>query len=265
MPAAQADFARRALAVNQANLALGHETFTADGATFVRDLEFPSVYDANHVAHVAAATPDEIERVFARADREFAHCKHRAFHADFLTPPTFEARLQLDGYQSSQVLVMLLEGDLRGVPKPYDIRPVDNDAAWDAFYVLHKQDWEEHAARTGGGGDETVGLNLAQAQQRKSPPVRNWLAYEDGEPRGYFNAWEGIDGVGQVENLFVHAEYRHRGRATALIHHCVADARAHGAGPVVIVADASDTPKHMYAAMGFRPVAIKRSYLKTLA
>ncbi len=99
----------------------------------------------------------------------------------------------------------------------------------------------------------------------KSPPVRYWLAYVDGEPRGYFNSWAGIDGVGQVESLFVQAEYRHRGLATALIHHCVADARAHGAGPVVIVADASDTPKRMYAAMGFRPVAVKREYLKTLA
>lgn len=259
------DLARRALAVNQANLALGHQTFIADGATFVRDAEYSRIYDANHVAHITAATPDEIERLLARADREFAPCDHRAFHTDFLTPPAFEARLQLDGYQSSQAIVMLLEGDLRGVPRPCDIRPVDSDADWDAFHALHKHDWDEHAARAGVGGDESVGVNLAQTQQRKSPPVRYWLAYEGGEPRGYFNAWDGIDGVGQVENLFVQSDYRHRGLATALIHHCVADARAHGAGPVVIVADASDTPKHMYAAMGFRPVAIKRSYLKTLA
>lgn len=255
------DLTRRALAVNQANLALGHQTFTADGGTFVRDPEFPRVYDANHAANITATTPDEIECLFARADKEFSHCNHLAFHTDFLTPPAFEARLQLDGYQSSQALVMLLEGELRGVPKPCDIRPVDSDGAWAAFFALNMHDEEE---RTGVGGDETVGLNLAQTQQRKSPPVRYWLAYEDGEPRGYFNAWSGIDGVGQVENLFVQADYRHRGLATALIHHCVADARAHGAGAVVIVADATDTPKHMYAAMGFRPLAIKRSYVKTL-
>ncbi len=261
----ETDLARRALAVNQANLALGHETFTDDGGTFVRNRDFPRVYDANHVAHVTAATPDEIERLLARADSEFARCEHRAFHVDFLTPPAFEARLQLDGYQSSQALLMLLEGDVRGVPKPCNIRTVDNDGTWDAFRALHEHDWDEHAARTGVGGVETVGLNLAQTQQRKSPPARNWLAYADGEARGYFNSWEGIDGVGQVENLFVQIDYRHRGVATALIHHCVADARAHGAGPVVIVADASDTPKHMYAAMGFRPVAVKRSYVKTLA
>ena len=34
------------------------------------------------------------------------------------------------------------------------------------------------------------------------------------------------------------------------------------AGPVVIVCDPSDTPERMYAAMGFQPVAMKRSYWK---
>ena len=65
-----------------------------------------------------------------------------------------------------------------------------------------------------------------------------------------------------MEDLFTHPEFRHRGLATALIHNCVADCRAHGAGPVVIVCDPGDTPKEMYAAIGFRPIAIKREYWK---
>ena len=48
----------------------------------------------------------------------------------------------------------------------------------------------------------------------------------------------------------------------ALIHRCVADCREQGAGPVVITASASDTPKEIYAAMGFRPSAVKREYGK---
>jgi predicted GNAT family acetyltransferase len=75
----------------------------------------------------------------------------------------------------------------------------------------------------------------------------------------------GADGVGQVEDLYVEPEVRHRGLATALIHRAVADCRARGAGPVLIVADASDTPKAMYAAMGFRPLAVERKYLLRLA
>ncbi len=258
------DLARRALAVNQANLALGHEAFVADGAAFVRDSDYPRVYDANHVADITASTPDEIARLLARVETEFEHCAHRRYHADFMTPPALEARLQLDGFQVSNSLVMLLEGVLRGTAKPCDIRAVEGDAAWEAFFALNKHDWQEYAARLGKSDDATTGVDLARSQVAKSPPVRYWLAYADGEARGYFNSWEGIDGVGQVENLFVQAEYRHRGLATALIHHCVDDARAHGAGPIVIVADATDTPKQMYAAMGFRPVAIKREYLKTV-
>lgn len=65
----------------------------------------------------------------------------------------------------------------------------------------------------------------------------------------------------RTETLFVQLEFRHRGLATALLHHCVRDARAHGAGPVVIAADADDTPKQMYAALGWRPAAVKREYL----
>ena len=250
--------------MNQANLALGHETFRADGATFVRNTAFPRVHDANHVAHVTASTPDEIGRLLARVETVFAHCTHRKFHTDFRTPPAFEARLVLDGYKPNFAIVMLLEGDLRGTPKPCDIRPVVDVDGWAALHELHAADWREYTSRIGRGEDDAVGVAMARANAIKCPPVQYWLAYAEGEPRGYFNAWEGINGVGQVENLFVQAEYRHRGLATALIHHCVADARAHGAGPVVIVADASDTPKRMYAAMGFRPVAIKREYLKVM-
>jgi predicted GNAT family acetyltransferase len=73
------------------------------------------------------------------------------------------------------------------------------------------------------------------------------------------SSWPGENGVGQVEDLFTHPDYRHRGLATTLIAHGVADARARGAGPVLIIADPSDTPQQMYSAMGFRPLFISRS------
>ncbi len=101
-----------------------------------------------------------------------------------------------------------------------------------------------------------------RSRQAKSPPARHWLACVDGEPRAYLSSWGGVDGVGMVEDLFTHPDFRHRGLATALIHHCVSEARKEGAGPVVIGADPKDTPKRMYAALGFHPVAVKREYLK---
>ena len=65
--------------------------------------------------------------------------------------------------------------------------------------------------------------------------------------------------------MFTRAKFRHRGVATALIHRCVADCRAQGAGPVIIIADPDDTPKDMYTAMGFRPLVVLRSYHKEIA
>jgi GNAT superfamily N-acetyltransferase len=258
------DLIRRALDVNQALLALGCERFEADGAAFVRNRSVPEIRDANHATHVEASTPDEIERLLARAEREFAGVPHRRFDVDFATPPAFEARLALEGYQRIDALVMLLEGDLTGEAKPHDIRPVDSDPAWEAYAALHAIDWREYEERSDEPESPSVAAAMYRSRRAKSPPVRYWLAYVDGEPRAYFSSWEGPDGVGQVEDLFAHPDFRHRGLATALIHRCVADCRERGAGPVVIVADPDDTPKRMYAAMGFRPVAIKRSYWKTV-
>ena len=105
---------------------------------------------------------------------------------------------------------------------------------------------------------------MAASHRAKSPPVRVWLGYIDREARGYVTSWEGTAGVGQVETLFVHPDSRHQGLATALIHHGVRDCRAAGAGPVVIVADTADTPKLMYASMGWTAVAVTRKYRTAL-
>jgi GNAT superfamily N-acetyltransferase len=254
--------------VNEDLLALGNEVFEAEGALFVRNRALPAVHDANHVGRVTACAPDEIDRLLARAHREFSGCgcKHLRFDLDLDTPPQFEARLALEGYRRNDALVMLLEGELRGKAKPFEIRPVESETDWAAYGALHEIDWQAYAERTSPGAAEEASAWTAaamlQSRRLKSPPARFWLAYLDGAPRAYLFSWEGTKGVGQVEDLFTHPDYRHRGLATALIHHCVADARAHGAGPVVIVADPTDTPKEMYAAMGFLPVAVKRSWGK---
>ena len=53
------------------------------------------------------------------------------------------------------------------------------------------------------------------------------------------------------------------GLANALAHHCVADSRVRGACTIALETDPSDTPKQMYAAMGFRPLSVSYEYLKT--
>ena len=243
-------------------LALGHETFQVDGATFVRDRAVPDIWDANHVTSVSADSDETIDRLLARVEHEFAGFGHRRFDLDFTTPPAFEARLVLIGSRPRESLVMLLEGDLGGRVATADIRECAGAAEWAAFEALALDNWRESSRRQGLTGGDDVGARLARVHRRRSPPARYWLAWTDGAPRGFLASWEGVGGMGQVEDLFVHPSSRGRGLARALIGHGVAACRQRGAGPIVIVADVHDTPKEAYARMGFRPVAVMRSYLR---
>jgi GNAT superfamily N-acetyltransferase len=239
-------------------LALNCETFEADGATFIRDRNLPDRYDANHVYDVRAETPEQIEALLSRVDGEYDGYRHRAYDLGPLTPPQFVARLSLDGaYRWRDSLQMVLEGDLKASPRPADIRLVEDEAQWRAIFALETMWWETDPPDARAPLDQT----LAYFRGR-SPQVRWWLAYVDGVPRAFLNSWEGENGVGQVEDLFTHPEYRHQGLATALLAHCVTDARAHGAGPVIIGCEPNDTPKHMYAAMGWRPLYVVRHVVK---
>jgi len=258
------DLVRRALAVDHAFLALGHECFEADGARFVRDRNLPAIHDANSITDVTAATPAEVDRLLARVEHEFSEVRHRQFLLDAMTSPVFEAALVLRGYEYSATVLLVLQGDLRGVPAPHDVRPLIEETDWEAYGRLKQRDWDERATRLGLSDLEWLGPQMVRQHRGKVPPVQYWLVRLDGRPRGFLASWPGHDGVGQVEDLYVEPEVRHRGLATALIRRGVADCRARGAAAVVIAADATDTPKAMYAAMGFEPVAVVHKYLLQL-
>lgn len=239
--------------------------FDADGARFVKNTSYPRIYDANHIVGVTAATPAEIDALLARAEREYAHCAHRRYHADARTPAQFEARLLLDGYVRDDSLVMLLTADLRAQRRPYEIRLIETDDGWRAYTDLKRDEFAEFSNRNERDEPAEIGAELAATNRLKCPPVRYWMAYEGSEPAAFLSSWAAIGGMGQVEDLYVRPDSRHRGIATALLAHCVADCRAEGAGPVVIACDPTDTPKQMYAAMGWTPVAVKRYYHKRLS
>jgi len=113
--------------------------------------------------------------------------------------------------------------------------------------------------------DLSIPRALAAANYLKCPPVQYLLAYADGQPVGHCNSWEGIDGIGQVEDLFVHPAYRRRGIATALLRACVSLARQRGAGAVVIVMDPSNTARELYAGLGWEPIAVCRQYSEKIS
>jgi GNAT superfamily N-acetyltransferase len=255
-----------AVEVDQANFRLGNHVSEEAGALFVQNTAIPDIYDANHVASVRARTADEIDELLATVDQRYAYCQHRRFLVDHRTPPEFVARLQLDGgYEYSSSICMVLEGELVGEAPPCDIRPLESEADWEACLQMTRADFRESRERRNepDPGDH-VALHLYQSKRWRQPPVQYWIAFVDGEPAGHFHSWVGLQGLGQVEDLYVTPSFRKQGVATALIHHCVRQLRDAGIGPVLIVSDPTDTPKNLYARMGFRPVAVAGAYHRKL-
>ena len=251
---------RLALEVNWRNLALGHDVSTLEGATFVRNTTLPDIYDANFVFNVTASETVAIDRLLNRVSREYAHASRITFRVGPFTPPPFEARLVLEGYERSEAILLLLDGSLRPPNGDFRILQIENEEGWTAYKELKRVDWRAHATEKNLDPAPAIADRLAESSRLKSSSVTNVLAYEDGRPVGHCCAWGGMDGVGQVEELFVLPEYRHRGIGTALLHHCVVRARAQGAASTVIVVDSMNTAKEMYAALGWRPLALCRQY-----
>ena len=244
---------------------LGNEVADEGDVRWVRNVACGEIYDANHGTAVRTATPDAIAAVLRRADEVYAGLDHRTFKVDPFTPTGFEARLLLDGYVEETEVQLLLTGDVRADPPPVAIRPVEGPADWASLARVTRRDHEEEADKAGRPPwARSVTTAMVATKRAKAPALRFFLASVDGEDCAFFSSWPGPEGsdVGKVEDLFTLPERRRKGIATALIAHAVADARARGAGPVLIGADPTDTPKAMYAAMGFAPVCAIRSYTK---
>ena len=238
---------------------LGCEVRDEPLARFVRNVDAPHIYDVNFAAFVRAGTSIEIASVLERADDLFDGLRHRVFHIDPWTPPAFEAQLALEGFEFEDELQLLLEGELQGAhdPPAIDIRLVESDKDWSTVRRLARLDHEEQARRQVHPlWDEEVSSEMVATKRLKAPALRFWLARAGEADCAFLSSWPGANGVGKVEDLFTHPDFRHRGIASALIVHCVRDVRERGAGPVLIGALPNDTPMRMYAAMGFRPFCV---------
>jgi ribosomal protein S18 acetylase RimI-like enzyme len=260
------DLLARACDAWWAYLALGNEVIERPGARFVRCPATPRVHDANHVSGLRTGTAAAFDAVLARAEEVFAGAAHRFFLLDPLTPAHVEARLVHEGYEGSAELALVLEGELRARPDPVAIRLADGDADWRSLHALQRLDDEERCKRRGLPlYAEDVTRGLVERRRAKAPAVRTWIAEVERRSVGYLSSWPGQDGIGKVEDLFVHPSERRRGVATALLDRGVSDARARGAAAVLIGADPSDTPRHLYARLGFRPLCVLRGYLRRVA
>jgi GNAT superfamily N-acetyltransferase len=241
---------------------LGQELLVDPLATFGRDHDRPDVWDANFVRSVRASSPDHIEQLLLRIEEVYDGLTHRQVRVDLDTPDAIEARLALEGWKLDLTIQHLLVDELAEPGPPtagLRIDPVVAEADWDGLYEVTRLDHLEEAVK--GQREpwpEELTRHMVGHKRRKAPEMQPWLARVDGEPAGMFSSMPGVDGFGLVEDLFVAQPMRGRGIARALIAHATADARARGAGPVIIGSLVDDWPKQLYARLGFRPTFVER-------
>ena len=109
-------------------------------------------------------------------------------------------------------------------------------------------------------GDDVVAQLVAYAaREMRAFPERRFVVRRDGRALG-MSCLRRLDGVAQVEDVFVVAEARGRGVGTALVAHAIAEARASEPELTFIVAGADDRPRELYARLGFEAQTTFRSF-----
>lgn len=252
--------ARRVAAARRWFRTVGNAPMSEDGVTIVATPAYPDTWESNYVCPEPGVGAD---RVFAAIAR---HLRHTAWHVvvgDALTDPAIEAELALADFAADGVMIeMLASGPIASrAPLPaITTRPVtgrDDLAAFDALVAI------DHAEGLRTSSIEPrVNAGLLAAMHRRMETCDYSLIVADGEPVGYGLAAPCPNGLGLIEHLFTRPDRRGRGIMSAFI--VAASDRLHASGcdAIFLDAHAADRPKHLYAALGFAPVACARNWVR---
>jgi ribosomal protein S18 acetylase RimI-like enzyme len=163
-------------------------------------------------------------------------------------------RFDLDAWDTESELYMVLR-DAPGPPERGAVRGAQRDE----IEALARE-WivEEFASQ----GSEAVEQLLDYIRRRwDARPTR---AFVSPDASAMAKLWS--DGtVAQVEDVYTRPDGRGRGHARALVSHLADLAVSEGHEVVFIVADDEDTPKELYARLGFEPVRLARRYVRPAA
>lgn len=246
-----------------AYLRLSAETVEGTDFRAVRQDRTPLIYMVNHLQVDPGVTVD-VDAFFSFMETHLGHLDHRFVVTVPFVDPVLQARLVEADFLVEPTWQGLLKGPLLGpAPRECDIRPVVTEVDWGHLDRLVRADHVETDERTGRSiFTPEVTAQMQAARRICRDEVHFFLAWDGEEPVAFFSSWQGVDGVGMVEDLFTLPSHRGQGYARALIHHCVDDARARGAEQVLIGAYTDDTPKNAYVAMGFESTCLTWEWLR---
>ncbi len=217
----------------------------------VRHTGFPHVWDLNRLSVVRPASTS------AALDLVDAHLHDLPFrHIEVEDQPTgdrLEADLTGAGWRVQALLVMILTAEPPPASRGGPVIAAEEDETVGLMRRWHQEDFPqmpssvldelgEHRRRLGAAwaerrfGARDAAGNLAAVAKLRS----------DGS-------------TAQVEDVYTVPEWRRHGCARTLVTHAVRLALDEGHRVVFIVADQNDWPQHLYAEVGFRPVALVRT------
>lgn len=240
----------------------GHRPVETADAIIVATPADPDVWDANFALPRPGGDPGEL---IAALDAAMPHSDWRVVFTDALAAPEVSAALALAGFtQGPPLIEMVARGPITPPhpPPPITLHAVADDRDWAEMVPLIHADHAE-GKRTGVVTDAVSDGLIAQMRERV-PAGSFALIRHEGKAVGYGLMLACPGGLGLIENLFTRPEARGRGIMSAFIAAASERLRARGCGPIFLDALAGEQAKHLYARLGFQPIALSHCWTRRI-
>lgn len=225
--------------------------------TLVTTPAHPYTWEANWAMAGPATAPLAL---LSALDRHFA-AGWQVVHVDSVTDAEIEAALALRGFEARSTLIEMIARTITSShpPPAFDLLAV-GELEWERFVALVEADHRE-GKRTG-DHDPTVAAGLIDGMRRRLARCDYRLTVLDGVDAGFGMTVACPNGLGLIESLFTLPTYCGRGLMSGYIAHAERHLRAQGCDAVFLDAHAHDSPKQLYARLGFAPVALTRTWVR---
>jgi GNAT superfamily N-acetyltransferase len=208
--------------------------------TVARATRYPSYFDFNLV-RVEDDPAMSVEALAAFADEALAGLAHRRLDFDLLAAAEpLKAGFEARGWKSARLLWMRHGSALPPGPD-IQVDEVPYDAVDELRVAWHREE----------SPDQDASAYHVQAREVALRREARILAVREGRAPVAFAQLERAGAAAEITQVYVHPDYRGRGRGTAMTRAAIA--AAGDVRDLWIAADLDDRPKELYARLGFRP------------